>query len=392
VPGAIIQVVELDAPREAAAPLSVTTNKDGWFDIPGLDAGRWYRLVARARDGSRFLTGSTRVQCTNVRVAIALTGEEVIPPPTPPPSGDSPARTEAPRGDGDKPASPAAALGAPVIKSPSEGITTPLPGDEKRGVPGPATAPVTPAPATPSPAASSDPSLLATEEPKEKDGFIRRPPSANIEGPGRDAPKTPVEPYTPPPLPGSTNDPALETSPAPSAAPTRAPLSRAVQPRRPLVVPSCVRSGQTVEDFALLDFNGNVWELSKNRGSDTKLVLLDFWFTSCGPCCAALRSLVELDRKYRPYGLKIVGIAHEKGSFLEKQDAVRPLRSRYGINYTLLFSGGDTCPVIRQMEVRQYPTVFLLDGNGKIVWQATGMGENTKYSLEMEIRRRLGIR
>jgi hypothetical protein len=36
--------------------------------------------------------------------------------------------------------------------------------------------------------------------------------------------------------------------------------------------------------------------------------------------------------------------------------------------------------------------VVLLDGSGKIVWRASGLNPRSKYELEMDIRRRLGLR
>jgi thiol-disulfide isomerase/thioredoxin len=158
-----------------------------------------------------------------------------------------------------------------------------------------------------------------------------------------------------------------------------------------VVVPSCVRIGKTVEDFALYGLDGNVWQLSKKRQG--KLVLLDFWFTSCPPCRAALPFLAELDRKYRRYGLEVVGIANEEGSLAEKQAGVRQARTQHGLNYPLLLAGGGSgdCPVLRQLEVASFPTVVMLDASGKIVWRSSGDNPQSRYALEMEIRRRLGL-
>src|SRR5205085_8555075 len=132
------------------------------------------------------------------------------------------------------------------------------------------------------------------------------------------------------PLPSDPDDQPLEPSSAPSAAPVPAPPSPApppetaeVTPRR-VVVPSCVRIGERVEDLALYDLDGNVWELSKKRAGRTKLTLLDFWFTGCSPCRYSLPFLISLDREYRRLGLDVVGVTHEEeGTFLEKQDVVK---------------------------------------------------------------------
>jgi peroxiredoxin len=159
------------------------------------------------------------------------------------------------------------------------------------------------------------------------------------------------------------------------------------------VVPSCVRIGNKVEDFALYDLDGNVWELSKKRGR-AKLVLLEFWATSCTHCLGALRFVGQLDEHYRQHGLAVVGIAHEEGTFSMKQSAVRGARARYGIGYPLLLTGGGTssCPVIHQLAVHDLPTLILLDESGKIVWRARGVNDYSKQFLKQEIERRLGLR
>ncbi len=275
-------------------------------------------------------------------------------------------------------------------------MTTPLAGDDPR-VPG--------AGGVPPPVRTvPDRTLIADQHraPKRNDGYIHQPPTVNMDGPGRDGERRrqPTTPYAPPPNPADRDDADLTPSAAPSAIPvpaapvTAAPVADEAQApaEARLVVPSCVRIGKTVDDFALYDFDGNVWELKKKRRG--KLVLLDFWFSSCGPCVAALPFMVSLDQKYRRFGLDVVGIAREEGTLVEKQDAVRAVKARNRIGYPLLFAGGGTgpCPVLRQLEVHQFPTLILLDESGKIVWRATGLDAQGKYHLEMEIRRRLGLR
>src|SRR5262245_9243373 len=66
-PGAVIQVIDLESSRDSGAPLSVLANRDGYFDITGLEPGRSYRLVARVKDGSRTISGSARAVPPNVR-------------------------------------------------------------------------------------------------------------------------------------------------------------------------------------------------------------------------------------------------------------------------------------------------------------------------------------
>jgi thiol-disulfide isomerase/thioredoxin len=161
----------------------------------------------------------------------------------------------------------------------------------------------------------------------------------------------------------------------------------------PAPVPSCVRVGKRVDNLALHTYDGKTWELRRDRG-EKRLVLLDFWYSTCRPCMEAIPKIIEWDRKYRSWGLGIVGIAYEQGTAEEQRMNVGRVKARYGIKYPVLLGGGGTgpCPVKTQFEVTAFPSLVLLDEKGQIVFFAQGLDAQTHYDLEMEIRRRLGIR
>ena len=289
-----------------------------------------------------------------------------------------------------QPPGPAAALGAPV-KTPSEGVTTPLSGSEPRDA-RPAS-PVTTTPGLPPPVHMGDPTLIADKGKKDGvDGFTRGVPAA-IEGPGRDpAPEKPALPpmYTPPLPPeigGSAEGTTTPLLPSASAIPSPPPAPPATLSRT--VVPACDMNGNLVNNFALYDVQGKAWELREHR---SKLVLLDFWYSGCAPCREALPHLTDLQKKYSRYGLQVVGIAYESGSPEEKQQAVRSIRTRYGLNYTILFGEKNNCPVQKQFEVTSFPTLILLDESGKTLFRSEGLTPQAAYDLEIEIRRQVGLR
>lgn len=396
-PDAVIQVIDLEASRDGAPPLSVKANRDGYFDITGLEAGHSYRLVARVKDGGRILVGTRRVVPPDIRVAIFLADEM-------PASGEQPAGDRPPPG-------PAASLGTPLR---SDGVTTPLPGSPPEPS-RPGTAGLPPPVNT-----TADPSLIAKDKEKSPEGFNRDTPTApaNIAGPGRDpkSEKTPDGPYTPPAPPitseGKPPEQPLPASSAPMATPVPAGPSGGAAPVDPAppsdgadglganlgtttpsraVVPSCVRVGNHVENFALYDVRGNSFELASNRKG--KLVLLDFWFTDCGPCRRAIPKLNALQAKYAAHGLEVIGVTYEQGTLAEKQQTLEQARRRYGLNvqYRLLFGGGGkgNCPVAEQLEVFRYPTLVLLDEQGRILMRAQGLDDYSAYQLEMTIYRKL---
>jgi thiol-disulfide isomerase/thioredoxin len=359
--GVPIQIVDLDEPNKSApkARLDYEATSEGFFLISGLTPGHHYQLIARLKDGGKLLSGTVFATPPNPRLSIYLQEDSAAPAtPDVPKSSAAPAKPEAA-----KEAKPAAAIDPPVKAQP--GVA-----------PGPGAASVMP----------TDPSRIA----RENNGDVARGPAVgSINGPGQDR-----SPYAPviPPAPGSNRrdpSPGSPIIPGPTSGGAGLPL-----PNVPAPVPFCVLQGKRLDNFALYDLDGKPWEYRRDHTG--RVVLLDFWYSTCGPCLQAVPKLVEMQRKYGSYGLQVVGIAYEKGNFTEQALRVRGVRGRLNVNYTTLLGGGGTgpCPVRTQFGVERFPTLFLLDESGQIVWSSgrDGLDEWGKYKLEMEIRRQLGIR
>src|SRR5262249_26974000 len=77
----------------------------------------------------------------------------------------------------------------------------------------------------------------------------------------------------------------------------------------PAPVPSCVLVNKQLVNFALYDLKGQAWEYRKQRRG--KLMLIDFWNTSCLPCLQTLPYLRQLQDRYGSLGLEVVGVAYE---------------------------------------------------------------------------------
>jgi thiol-disulfide isomerase/thioredoxin len=229
---------------------------------------------------------------------------------------------------------------------------------------------------------TGDTSLIGKRNPDGADGFGTAAPAVNI--PGRDTPPAQSPRYPPAPVPEQHGEAGTTTPLSPATAPAGTGST----------VPACRMSGSRLDTFVLYDFDGKPWDLRKQRTG--KVVLLDFWFSGCGPCRRAIPHLVELQQKYGTFGLQIVGVANEGGTLAEKQKALLPVRARFGINYTLLFAGGGDgpCPVMKEFAVVEYPTLVLLDRDGEVVFRTKkgqGLDPQAAYDLEMEIRRQLGL-
>jgi thiol-disulfide isomerase/thioredoxin len=360
-----IQVVDLQETKAAPkARLEVEAQQDGSFVVQGLQPGRHYRLIARAKDGDKVLSGATITTPPNPRLSIYLS-EDLTTPDTPavPGAPTVPGRTQSGADGG-------AGLEPPVKTKPGDG------GPSSSISPGAVGNPAPPNPAN----IASDVTI--------KDGWQRvpPPPKVNIPNPAPSLPPAPASPGAG--GAGAPRDDPTLTAPALPAA--EGPGVRL--PSVPTPVPSCVVVGRKVDNFALYDLNGQPWEFRRHRVG--KLVLLDFWFSTCHACLQSMPHVVELQRRYQQYGLEVVGIADEQGTQQEQVMKVRRVRARYGINYTTLLSSGPHCQVKWQLGVKAFPTLILLDDKGQILWNSDGHypDEDVLRELEVEIRRGLGIR
>jgi thiol-disulfide isomerase/thioredoxin len=91
-----------------------------------------------------------------------------------------------------------------------------------------------------------------------------------------------------------------------------------------------------------------------------KVVFLDFWGAWCGPCRRKLPHTQELYDKYNSKGLEVIGIH----SFRDSETAGEFLRDN---NYTFLL-GIDTGETANNYSITSWPTYFLIDKKGLLVW------------------------
>jgi thiol-disulfide isomerase/thioredoxin len=359
--------------EDKAAPIDFSTDDSGYFFIPKLNTGEQYELVARAKDGGELISCTMFAIPPKNSMFIRL-DKKFTTARTPPLPGapTMPEKRNADSGEA-KDHTPAASIGPPEK----------LP---ERNAPPRADL------AAPTPASGSgnSPDNGNTVNPANiADGGFQRiqPPSVPADIPNR--------PPWPPPVPPETQwqkapeEPQPRTVPAVPSAPSSAHV-----PNLPTPVPSCGLYGKHLDNLALRDLDGNVWEYKRDRRG--RLLLLDFWYHTCGPCLQAIPHLCSLQRSYGPYGLEVVGIACETGSLDQQRKNVLATRGRYNINYKLLLSGGGPgqCPVMTQFGVEYFPTLILIDGEGTILWRSTrdGMDDREHYKLEKMISDRLVTR
>jgi len=118
-----------------------------------------------------------------------------------------------------------------------------------------------------------------------------------------------------------------------------------------------VKINTPAPDFSLNDLQGHKHMLSDYRG---KVVLLNFWSTTCPPCVEEIPSLVSLHRELKSQGLVVLGVALDA-----TEKPVRELVSRLKVDYLNLMDSNkdvyfDTYGLFGQ------PVSLIVDRNGVV--------------------------
>lgn len=95
---------------------------------------------------------------------------------------------------------------------------------------------------------------------------------------------------------------------------------------------------------------------------NSKLVLVDFWFSNCGPCISQFPSLMEIYKKYKPENFEIVSISSDRSEKYENLQIVSTLHKLPWLN--LWDENGVICD---ELSIRSYPTNLLINETGKII-------------------------
>lgn len=338
-PATYIQVTPEQSGNEPkAAPIEVAVDAQGYFLIQGLHPGKHYRLIARAKDGEVLLAGSTWATPPNPRVVIRIS-QDLATGNTPP----MPAAPAMPR-----PAAPAnvSAPAWPPKLDPGKPMERPA--------------------GLGAPANGDDHSPHHPENTAAAPSARRDPPTASIAGPRNDWTAGP----------GAGAAPSVPTGVLPNS--------------EPPPIPYCSLTGRQLNNFALHDLQGQPWEWKQRHN---KLTLVDFWGSWCFACIHAIPHLNTLQERYGRYGLDVVGLAYERGSPEQQIESVRRVMQKQPVNYTVLLGGDQlTCPVRSQFRVAAWPSLFLIDETGRIIWQDQGLDQNKAAQLERVIRQKLGMR
>lgn len=109
-----------------------------------------------------------------------------------------------------------------------------------------------------------------------------------------------------------------------------------------------------------IDFNNQ--KLPMDIFSKAKFSLIDFWYSTCGPCRAQFNSLKRLYTKYNNKGFEIIGISTDK---VEKRDEWEKAVTNERLVWKQYWdkNGKES----GNLSINVFPTNFLIDNTGKII-------------------------
>src|SRR3954451_20107339 len=144
-------------------------------------------------------------------------------------------------------------------------------------------------------------------------------------------------------------------------------------------VPPGKLQGKAAPDFSLPTTTGQTMKLSDFRG---KAVLLNFWATWCEPCKVEMPWFVDLQKKYGPQGLQVLGVAMDDAPVKDIADFAQKMN----VNYPIVIGKEE---VGTQYGGVQYlPSTFYISRDGKIIDRVFGLVSRSE--IESNVQKALG--
>ena len=141
------------------------------------------------------------------------------------------------------------------------------------------------------------------------------------------------------------------------------------------------QNGKSLPSVKLKDLSGKTIDISTFE-NDGKPIIISFWATWCKPCKAELNAIAEeYDDWQDETGVTLIAVSIDDA---RSTGRVEPYVNGQGWEYEILLDpNGD---FKRAMGVNNVPHTFLVDGNGKIVWQHNNYATGDEEELYKKVQ------
>jgi len=135
-------------------------------------------------------------------------------------------------------------------------------------------------------------------------------------------------------------------------------------------------------DFVGIDtwLNSPPLSIAALRG---QVLLVDFWTYGCINCVHVLPHLVEWHAKYKDRGLTVVGVHMPEFAFERDTSNVKQALQRHGIRYPI--AQDNKFATWNAYRNRYWPTAYLIDRSGELVFQHAGEGAYAETERTIEL-------
>ena len=130
-----------------------------------------------------------------------------------------------------------------------------------------------------------------------------------------------------------------------------------------------------IPDFEAVTLAGDYLTAEDLRG---KVVLLDFWFTSCPPCQKALPGLRRIHRKMGNEAFVLVSVSTD-----DDQATLKEFIAKNGMEWSQVWDRNHD--LARKLKVEGYPTYVLVNHEGEVIYSTRGWSERIDMELGKKV-------
>ena len=130
-------------------------------------------------------------------------------------------------------------------------------------------------------------------------------------------------------------------------------------------------------DFTINDLYGESLTLS----SLSKVVVVNFWFTTCPPCVREIPLLNELKEELKEEDVSFLAVTYDN------EQTVRNFLKAQEFNFRII---PDAHHLVKDYDIFVYPTTLVLDESGEIVDMKMGGSQKIKEEIKTSILKELG--